>query len=213
MGVLEQLLPGLVLGLHLVHAKGMQQIRKELSRYLALAHRLVERDEDRVNGLFRRVVALIEHRSPGIQQAHRHRWIVHLVAEIVRDPAISIDALEVRPYIARKKPRRHMKVLVVSGCQMAAPLLRLFERGPFERCQILKRSSQQRMLGHAYLAHFGTPSGKTAVLIPPEPPLRSIMRAKTAGTSSNSTRSVMYSAHLNRPLVTRSKAVRQVAGV
>src|SRR6185437_13833645 len=101
----------------------------------------VQGDEDRVHGPFRCVVAFIQHRAPGVEQTHCNGWIVHLIAEVVRDSAIGINALKMRSYLAGEKPCRHMEVLVMRGSKMPAPRLRLIESRPLQRCEVLQRSA------------------------------------------------------------------------
>src|ERR1700733_15073013 len=161
----------------------------------------------------RRVITLLQHCTPRIQKTSRDETISNLIRQVIRHSAVRIDALKVRSHLTRQKERRDMEVLVMRGCKLAAPGLRLPQRWPFQRSQVFRRSTQKCVLGDNPVAHRGTPPGKTAVLISRDPPLRLIIRANRSGTSSSPARPVMYSAHLNRPLVTRPNAVRQLAGV
>src|SRR5271155_3460863 len=173
----------------------------------------MQSDEDRVQRTLRRVVALIQHRAPGVEQASRNGRVGDLVTQIIGHSAVCVDALKVRPDLARQEERCDVEVLVVRGCKLSAPRLCLGKRRSVQRSQVLRRRALKRMLYYGPVAHRGTPPGKTAVLISREPPLRLIIRAKRPGTSSSPARPVMYSVHLNRPLVTRPNAVRHVAGV
>ncbi len=173
----------------------------------------MQRHKDGMHRPIRRVVAFIQHCAPRVEQTSRNLGIGDLVTQIVSHSAIRINALKVWPGFTRKEERCDMKVLIVRRCEVAAPGLRLRKRGSLQRSQILQRSTQKRMRCRNPVAHCSTPPGKTAVLISREPPSRSIIRAKTPGSSSSPARPVMYSAHLNRPLVTRSNAVRHAAGV
>ena len=144
--------------------------------------------------------------------------------KVIGDAAIRVDALKVRPNGARQEERRHMKVFVVGSRKLLAPRLRFGNRRAVFGSAIRRRAVMQRvnparillqMLPADHLrglVHTSLPPGKTAVLISRTLPLRTIMRGNTWEISSSPTRPVMYSAHLKRPLVTRSNAVRQVAG-
>ncbi len=99
----------------------------------------MQRHKNRMHRPLRRVIALIQHRAPRIEQPSRNCPVGNFVPQIIRYSAVGVDALEVRPHFARQKERRHMKVLVVRRRKLAAPCLRLVERGPLQRRQILRR--------------------------------------------------------------------------
>ncbi len=57
--VFEQFVPGFVFRLDLIHAEGDQKVMEELSREIARPDRLVQCDEHRMHGAFRRIVTLV----------------------------------------------------------------------------------------------------------------------------------------------------------
>ena len=69
----------------------------------------------------------VELPAPQIEQRQGLLAIPHLIAQVIRDAAVGIDAVEVRPQPGGQKPRGHMKVLVVGGGQSLAVGARLFQ--------------------------------------------------------------------------------------
>ncbi len=69
----------------------------------------------------------IELAAPQIEQRQRLLSIPYLIAQVIRDAAVGIDAVEVRAQPGGQKPRGHMKVLVVGGGQPLAVGARLFQ--------------------------------------------------------------------------------------
>jgi hypothetical protein len=69
----------------------------------------------------------VELAPPQIQQRQGLLAIPHLIAQVIRDAAVGIDAVEMRPQPDGQKPRGHMKVLVVRGGQPLAVGTRLFQ--------------------------------------------------------------------------------------
>ena len=79
----------------LILTKSDQQVGKRLLRNLARANRLGESDKYRVARLA--AVAGIELASPKVEERERLLAIPDLIAQIVRDAAIRVDAVKVRP--------------------------------------------------------------------------------------------------------------------
>jgi len=50
---------------------------------------------------------------PRIEQLERPGGIVHLIAQIVRPPAVGVHVVEMLVQVARKQPRNHVEILVV----------------------------------------------------------------------------------------------------
>src|ERR1700679_799331 len=130
MRVFQQFVPPLVFGLDLIHPKGVQQVQKQLSRRIALSNRLMQRNEDRMHRLLRRVIAFIQHGAPRIKQTSRNCGISDFVSEIVSNPAVGIDALEVWTYLAWKEKRCDVEVLIMRRRETTAPCLSLRKAWP-----------------------------------------------------------------------------------
>ena len=143
--VLHGLVPCVVAGLHLVLAEGMQQIVEETARQVAGDDGLVQRDEDGMARLLGRVVALVEHRAPGIQQAQRGHRVAHLVAQIVGDAAEGVKAVEVRTKARGEEEGGNVEVLIVRAGKLAAPGAGLIQCGPVLRGQIFYGRAGQRV--------------------------------------------------------------------
>jgi hypothetical protein len=69
----------------------------------------------------------IELPAPQVEQRQRLFAIPDLIAQVIGDAAVSIDAVEVRPQPGRQKPRGYMKVLIVGSGQPLAVGARLFQ--------------------------------------------------------------------------------------
>ena len=90
-------------------------------------------DENRVHRPLRPVVALIQHRPPGIEQTSRNGGIGDLVPQIIGHSAVRIDALKVGPHLFRQEEGGDMKIFIVSRREFVAPRLRLHKGRPLQR--------------------------------------------------------------------------------
>ena len=135
--VIEHIVHDVVAGHVLVLAKGHQQVGKGLLRNVTGAYGFSQRDKDRMARLA--PVAGVEFPAPQIQQRERLLAIPYLIAQVIRDAAVGIDAVEVRPQPGRQKPRGHMEILVVGGGQALAVGARLFKRRALLGNAVLRR--------------------------------------------------------------------------
>ena len=92
-----------------------------------------------------RVVALVQHRAPGLQQSQGGGGVGNLVAQVVGDAAEGVDALEVRAHALGQEEGGDVEVLVVGGGECVAPGAGFVERGALVRRQILGRRAGERV--------------------------------------------------------------------
>src|SRR5258708_26466604 len=97
---------------------------EELTRDTTLADGFVEGDEDWMHRPLGGVVTLVQHRSPGVEQTQGNGWVGNFVPQVVGDPAVGVDALEVRPDFPRQEKGCDVEVLIVRGRKLVAPGLR-----------------------------------------------------------------------------------------
>src|SRR6266567_2842807 len=95
----------------LILTKGNQQIGKWFFRNRAGANGFAEGNKYRVPRAT--LVARIQFAAPQLEQRKSLLPVAYLVAKIVRDAAVSIDRVKVRPQSLGQKPRRDVKILVV----------------------------------------------------------------------------------------------------
>ena len=147
----------------------------------------LERDEDGMDGALGRVVALVEHGAPGVEQAQGGGGVGDFVAEVVGDAAVGVDALEVRA--ERWGGTRWRRGSFRSGWWRAGGTRRGL-RARVGRSMGVRYSGgrAEESVGCGWIpssdrrSSWATPLGKTAVLMSRElSALRVIMRAKTAG--------------------------------
>ncbi len=74
-------------------------------------------------------VASVEFAAPEIEESQRLLCIADFVAEIVGNPAVGIDSMEVRAEALGQKPGCDVEVLVVCFGEVLAPGASFFERG------------------------------------------------------------------------------------
>jgi hypothetical protein len=149
---------------------------EEAARQVAGDDGLMQRDEDRMARARGRVVALVEHRTPGLEQ--RRVAVGDLVAEVVGDAAEGVDALKVGADAFGKKEGGDVEVLVVRGGEMAWHQARASSRWAIVGGQVLGGRAgegvwgerfQRRCSGIGRSLHGAPagqlPGGKTAVLM------------------------------------------------
>ena len=136
-------------GDRLVLAKGDQEVRKFVLGNIALADRFRQCHE---NGMLRRaLVTGIKLALPLVKQRKRSSGVSHLVAKIVRDPAVRVYVKEMLTQMARQKPACHRKILVMRASQPGAVCAGLGERWRSRRNCVCRRqtgpSESSRVLG------------------------------------------------------------------
>jgi hypothetical protein len=102
-------------------------------RDLALTNGLGECDENRVMGgrcgfVSEMHVATVEFLLPEVDECKRHLCIANLVAEIVGDAAVGVDAEEVLMEALGQEPGGNRKIFVMTSGKALAVCARLIER-------------------------------------------------------------------------------------
>ena len=116
--VIQHIAHSRIAGHCLVLAKSHQQVGEGLLRNVAGVDRLGQRDEYRVASLT--PIAGVQFPAPQIQQRQGLLAIADLIAQVVGDAAVGIDAVEMGPQPWRQKPRGHVEIFVVRGGQPPA---------------------------------------------------------------------------------------------
>ena len=118
LAVSDEVFKALITRRCLVLAKSLEQICKRIPGYVASFYGLGQRHKYRVTSAAE--IAGIKFRFPFVEQLQRKLRISDLIAQIVRDPAVGVDTVEVRLQAPREKPGSNGEVLVMRACQPLA---------------------------------------------------------------------------------------------
>src|SRR5688572_14440293 len=89
----------------------------------------------------------VKSRFPGVEKVERVLLVGDLIAEIVGDATVSVDAVEMRAQALGQKPGGDGKILVVRPRQALAPRLRLGKRRPLGGRTVLRQSVPEAVGG------------------------------------------------------------------
>jgi hypothetical protein len=110
----------------LILAKGGQQVSERLLRDGAGTDGFAERDKDWMTRAA--FIASVQLAAPLVKQSQGLCRRAYLISQIVRDPAVGINGVEVGAQHFGQKPCGYMKVFIMRLGQIAAPGAGFFER-------------------------------------------------------------------------------------
>ena len=109
----------------LVLTEGTKEVGKEVPGSSGDGDGLAQSDEDGMTRLLGCVVAFVEHGTPGVKQAGGSYGVGYFVPKIVRDAAVSVDALKVGADAFGQKEGGDVEVLIMRVDEPTAPGLGL----------------------------------------------------------------------------------------
>lgn len=158
-------------------------------------------------------IAGIELLLPNIEQRQRLCLARYFVSQIVRNAAVGIDAMKMRPQLLRQKPRSDVKVLIVRLSQFASILLRLRQRWGAIRHPIRRRKRRPSLFRQYIRIRYcmlDCRHGRITVLISF---VRRIIPWNTETRSRKGACPVMNASASKAGLAINASALRQTAGV